>query len=167
MNNSKFLKIVIVFLLVVNIGTLTFMWVHRPPKNEVVEGFFAKELQFTNQQKEQFEELVHQHREAMCALKEDDRMAHDAYLDLLKNPKVTPQMIHAAVSKIGACREKEELAMFYHFQKVRAICSSEQKKKFDEIIREAARMMRPKPNHDGPPPGRENGAEMMPPPPRP
>jgi hypothetical protein len=68
-----------------------------------------------------------------------------------------------------ALKEKEEIALFYHFQKVRALCNESQKQKFDEIIKEAARMMGPPPRGDRqgpppPPPGMRD--EQGPPPPR-
>lgn len=165
MNNSKFLKIVIILLLLINLSTIAFMWLHRPPKNDVVGDFFSKELQFTANQKKQFEDLKKQHCEAKEALKEINKEKHDAFLDLLKNPNVDSLTVRKAADEIIKVKEKEELALFYHFQKVRAICHEKQKQKFDEIIKEAARMMGPSREGQGPPPRRER--EEGPPPPRP
>lgn len=165
MNNSKFLKIVIVLLLLINLSTISFMWLHRPPKNDAVRDFFAKELQFTSKQKEAFEALKKEHHEAKEDLREIDKEKHDAYLDLLKNPNVDTLTVRKAADEIIKVKEKEELAMFYHFQKVRAICDEKQKQKFDEIIKEAARMMGSKPREGQGPPRREG--EAGPPPPRP
>jgi hypothetical protein len=58
-------------------------------------------------------------------------------------------------------KDKEELGTFYHFQKVRAICDEKQKKKFDEIIKEAARMMAPR--RDGQRPPQREGENEQPP----
>ena len=166
MNNSKFLKIVIVLLLLINLSTISFMWLNRPHKNDAFRDFFAKELQFTTKQKEQFEALKKEHHEAKEALKEIDKEKHDAYLDLLKNPNIDSLTVKKAADEIIKVKEKEELALFYHFQKVRAICDEKQKQKFDEIIKEAARMMGSKSRDgQGPPPRRER--EEGPPPPRP
>lgn len=167
MNNSKFLKIVIVLLLLINLSTITFMWLHRPPKNDAVGDFFAKELQFTAKQKEQFEALKKEHHEAKEALKEIDKEKHDTYLDLLKDPKVDSVTVRKAADEILVVKEKEELAMFYHFQKVRALCDEKQKQKFDEIIKEAARMMGSKQREGQGPPPRREAEDGPPPPPRP
>lgn len=170
MNNSKFLKIVVVLLLLLNISTISFMWLHRPPKNDAVGDFFTKELQFTAKQKEQFEALKQEHRNQVEALREENKEMHDAYFDLLKNPSVDATTVKKAAAEISKIEEKKELALFYHFQKVRAICNDSQKQKFDKIINEAAKMMAAKPrggegrpmHGDGPPPPRgEDG-----PPPR-
>ena len=48
-----------------------------------------------------------------------------------------------------------EMATFYHFEEVRSICTPDQQKMFDEVIKEALRMMSPPPPgppHGGPPP---------------
>ena len=62
-------------------------------------------------------------------------------------------------------KEKEELVIFYHFKKVRAICDATQKPKFDKIVKEAAKMMGPR-QHEGPgpPPPPRMGDGQGPPP---
>lgn len=163
MNNIKFLKIVILLLVLINISTLAFLWLNRPQPNNAVEGFFAEKLEFTPQQKEQFAALKDEHRDQIQALKKSNKELHDAYFDLLKNPNIDSATVKNAASQILKIKEKEELALFYHFKKIRAICDAKQKQKFDEVIKEAARMMAPRGPREGqgPPPGEEG-----PPPPR-
>lgn len=167
MNNSKFLKIVILVLVLINLSTISFIWLHRPTKNDAVGDFFAKELHFTKNQIAQFEVLKKAHREAKESLREADKEKHNAYLDLLKIPRVDSVTVRKAASEILMVKEKEELAMFYHFQKVRAICDEKQKQKFDEIIKDAARTIGANQNEGRrlPPPRRVG--EDGPPPPRP
>jgi Spy/CpxP family protein refolding chaperone len=167
MNNTKFLKIVIVLLLLINISTLSFMWLNLPVKHDFVGDVFAKELQFTEQQKEQFQTLKEEHRSQVEALKSENKEKHDAYLNLLKTPNVDSLALKKAVAEILKIKEKEELAMFYHFQKVRALCDETQKKKFDQVINEAARMMAPMPPREGQGPPPRGRFEDGPPPPRP
>jgi len=146
------------------------MWLQRPQRNGGVGDFFAKELQFTAQQKEQFEVLKQEQRTKVEALRSKNKEMHDAYFDLLKNPAIDSATVKKAATAIVKIKEQEELALFYHFQKVRAICNVSQQQKFDEIINEAARMIAPKPRRgegrpklgEGPPPRGEDG----PPPPR-
>lgn len=164
MNNIKFLKIVIILLLLINISTIAFMWFNRPQPKDNIGDFFAKELFFTDKQKKQFIVLRDEHRQQRQSLRALDKEKHDAYFDLLKNATVDSVAIKKAILEMLKIREKEELGTFSHFQKVRAICDETQKKKFDKIIGEAARMMAPKPPRPGQgPPKGEDG----PPPPRP
>jgi Spy/CpxP family protein refolding chaperone len=164
MNNTKFLKVVIMLLLLINISTIAFMWFNRPQPKDNIGDFFAKELHFTDKQKEQFNVLRDEHRQQRQSLKALDKEKHDAYFDLLKNATVDSLAIKNAISELLKIKEKEELGTFSHFQKVRAICDETQKEKFDKIIGEAARMMAPRPPRAGQrPPRGEDG----PPPPRP
>jgi len=155
MNTTKFLKIVIFILLLINVATITFLWINKPRQNDTVGDFFAKELKFTDQQKEQFEVLRDEHRAQRESLKESNKEKHDAYFDLLKNPNIDSVTVRKAAQEITKIKEQEELSIFYHFQKVRAICDDEQQHKFDKIINEAAKMMNPQrpPRRveDGPP----------------
>ena len=168
MNNTRFLKIVIVFLLLINLGTISFMWFNKPHHNDRVGGFFEKELQFTPKQVSLFEGLKEEHRSKMDVLKEESKKLHDAYFDLLKNPSVDPTSVTQKASEIAKVKEKEELVTFYHFQKVRAICDDNQKIKFDKIIKEAARMMAPPkgPREGQGQPRGSRGDDGPPPPPR-
>jgi len=167
MNNSKFLKIVILVLVLINLSKISFIWLHRPTNNEAVGDFFAKELHFTKNQIAQFEVLKKAHREAKESLRELQKKYQNAFLDLLKNPSIDSVTVRKAADKIMVLKESEELAVFYHFQKVRAICNEKQKQKFDEIIKDAVRMIGANQNEGCrlPPPRRFG--EDSPPPPRP
>lgn len=148
MNNTKYLKIIILLLILINLSTISFMWFSKPSRNDVVGDFFTRELQFTTKQKEQFIVLREHHRREREVLKINNKKAHDAFFNLLKSPLVDSIPIKKAVAQILKIKEKEEWSTFYHFQKVRSICNEIQKQKFDKIINEAARMMAPRPPKD-------------------
>ena len=67
MENSKFLKVVIIILLLINLATLGFMWTRKgppmgpPPHRDLVE-FLSRELNLSQEQKEKFETLKNEHR---------------------------------------------------------------------------------------------------------
>lgn len=164
MNNVKFLKVILLTLLLVNIATLSFLWFTkplRPIENSTAKDFLAKQLSFSPMQQEQFETLQVAFQEQRAALKGSNKENHDAYFDLLQNPNVDSATVKKAADEIIKIKEKEELAIFYHFQKVRAICDASQKQKFDKIVKEAAKMMGPRPQEGQrpppPPPGMEDG----------
>lgn len=160
MENTKFLKAIIIILLLINVSTIAFMWMNRPHPKDVIGGFFAKELQFTEAQQKQFDALKEEHHNQVESLREENKAKHDAYFELLQNPTIDSAEVNKLAGEISKIKEKEELATFYHFQKVRAICDEKQKAKFDKVINEAARMMAPNPSgrprpprgEDGPPP---------------
>lgn len=167
MNNIKFLKSILLVLLLVNVATLSFLWFTKPPKPNLqgsAKGFFAHELAFSAKQEQQFEALQIAFQEQRESLRQSNRETHDSFFDLLQNPKVDSATVKKAADEIVKIKEKEELAVFYHFQKVRAICDATQKQKFDKIVKDAAQMMGPRPQEGQRPPPRREG-DVRPPPP--
>jgi Spy/CpxP family protein refolding chaperone len=156
MENSKFLKVVIVILLIINISTLAFMWMHKPPmqqappppppheRNDVFEHL-THELKLSEQQRNQYDQLRKEHHAAMESLQEKGRATHDHFFALLQNKSADSTLVSKLADSISNNQKQIELVTFYHFQKVRAICNPEQQKKFDEIIDDALQMMFPKP----------------------
>ena len=170
MNNVKFLKAILLILLLVNVATLSFLWFTKPPRPNpqgTAKDFLAKELSFSPKQLQQFEALQVAFQEQREALRQSNRDNHDVYFDLLQNPNVDSITVKNAAEEIIKIKEKEELAIFYHLQKVRAICDATQKPKFDKIVKEAAKMMGPR-QHEGhgPPPPPPGMGEGQGPPPR-
>ena len=154
MDNSKFLKIVIVILLLINIGTLAFMWTNNHPHGHPPHGggdaveFLTHELKLNDAQQKQFEELRHQHHDAVEALQHQGRKLHDDYFNLIGNSTADSVIVSAAADSILALQKQIELITFYHFKSVRAICTPEQQRKFDEVISEALARMAPKLPHE-------------------
>ena len=161
MDNSKFFKIVILILLLINMATLTFIWStsqrqqnfqSRPPD---VGEFLTKKLELNEAQQKQFEELKHAHHEKVEVLRENNKKLHNDFFDLLKQPSVDSTTLRIAADAIMDNQRAIEMVTFYHFKEVRAICTPAQQKKFDEVISEALRMMSPRPPgppNGGPPP---------------
>jgi protein CpxP len=146
MNNIKFLKSILLVLLLVNVATMSFLWFTKPPKPNLqgsAKGFFAHELAFSAKQEQQFEALQIAFEEQREDLRHEVKDKYDIYFDLLQNPKVDSLTVKKTVSEIIRIKEKEELALFYHFKKVRSICDASQKQKFDKIVKEVAQMMVP------------------------
>ena len=156
MENSKFLKGVIVILLFINISTLAFMWINKPPmqhqppppppngRNDVFE-FLSHKLEFDDQQRNEYEQLRNEHHNAVEAIKEKGRVTHDRFFDLLHVKYADSTLVAQLADSIASNQKQMELTTFYHFRKVRAICNPEQMRKFDGVINEALNMMLPKP----------------------
>jgi len=152
MDNSKFLKIVIVVLLIINIGTLAFMWTNKPSKmplppheRQDVFEFLTHELKFNDEQRNQYDQLRKEHHSEVEAIQKRGRSNHDHFFALLQNKSADSTLVSQLADSISINQKQIELVTFYHFQKVRAICNSEQQKKFDEVIGEALHKMFPKP----------------------
>jgi protein CpxP len=147
----KVLTIVIIGLLVLNFGTLAFLWFHRPQK-QLMEyreirktpsprGFLEGQLNFSEKQKDEAMKLREEHMKTMTALQDSLHSLKNTLFDLIAvTPTDTPR-VNAVVQAIGAEQQQIELSTFYHFQKIRALCDDNQKQKFDKIMKEVENRM--------------------------
>ena len=173
----KILTFIIIALLVLNFGTLAFMWLHKPPHppefdmmhqgpqgqerglehDRMHDGhepadFITHELNFNQQQQTDFEKLRKVHQDAMKQSHNDMKKNKDEIFGYISKGQNDSVKINQLADNIAKDQKQIELATYSHFQKVRAMCDDNQKKKFDEIIGEVLRMMAPPdPEHNPPP----------------
>ncbi len=158
---NKLFTWLVVLLLIANAITIAGFWLGRPKHPPLPQGaaadYLIKELSLTKQQQKQFLELVSEHQQSSAQIRIKIRDAKDNFFDLLKQPGLTDSVKRAAVEMVGKSTQELDLLTLDHFQKVRALCTVEQQKKFDTIIRDVTHMMAPPhpggPGPQGPPPG--------------
>lgn len=151
MEKTKLLIVAVISLLLINIGTLSFLWIYKPlpphfpppppnnepakpPLNEAVE-FIIRELHFNSDQEAKFENLRHQHREQVSQTQDSIVSYHSKIFDLLQSNDTTQAKIFAR--KIADQTEQVEMFTFSHFAQIRALCDENQMKRFDEMFRYA------------------------------
>jgi protein CpxP len=155
--NNKLIGGLILLLVIANIATLSVFWLGRlnrpgPPRGGP-KDYIIKELGFNTAQQQKYEQLVADHHQKAEQYQENIKAAKDAFFNLLQNTAVADTTKKNAVDAISKQTEQLDLLTFEHFQKVRMLCTDEQKKKFDAIIHQVLEMMgRPKPPGNGPPP---------------
>ena len=173
MESNRFLKLVIIILLLVNIATLTFMWTgrghhegHMPPPPIPRHGgpgtafeFLVHQLNFDEAQVKQFEALRSAHRQSAEQIRDKNRKMHHRFFDLLKNLPADSVLSMQLADSMALCQKQIEMLTFNHFKELRGICKPDQQKKFDEVINQALEMLAPKP------PRPPHGPEGPPPPP--
>lgn len=143
---NKFLVGLVLMLIVANILSIALFWMKdskpqtmQQPK--IPAEFLIKELQLNAQQQQQFEVLKREHQDASGTLRKEIKDAKEELFDLLKTGGAADTVKQSAVRKISLLTEKLDLVTFNHFEKVRAICSSSQQKRFDKIIKLVTKMM--------------------------
>ena len=164
---NKLLTWLVVLLLIANAITITMFWLSRSkppqPMRATPQNFLVESLKLDAKQQEQLEVLVKEHRQGAEQLRMKTKDSKEALFDLLKQPNVSDSTKQAAAKAVSVTTEELDLLTLNHFQKVRALCNSEQQKKFDEIINDVIRMMRPGNSRSGPPPGGPFGDRPPPP----
>lgn len=160
MERSKFLTIIIITLLVLNLGTLAYLFTRGqrpsgPPLRQ--EGgpsaFIIEKLKFDEKQEKGFITLRNFHRDNMRQKQDSLRILKDDYFKGLETD--TPNMAKAAEIETIILQKQKEMdeLTFDHFARVRQLCSPQQKKLFDEFIGDILRSMGgPKPPKHEPPP---------------
>lgn len=120
----KFLTSVIIALLLLNFGTLTFMWTQLPryhqhePRPGAVFDFIVDELKMTDKQQQQYAELRDEHHSKVEELNMEGRKLHDRFFLLLHHASADPVQVQQLADSIVQNQKQIELVTFYHFQKV-------------------------------------------------
>lgn len=162
---NKLLYTLIILLVVLNLGTLSFMWYTKlsPPKPDFIPpqprsgaDFLNEELKFTKEQNEKIEKLREEHFQKIKTIKDEGRGLRDLFFSNLSKAEVDSAKINEIANAISMSEKKIELTTFYHMRKIREVCDENQKKKFDEIIQDVLKM--------GLGPGRGPGGDRPPPP---
>ncbi|MEI7736851.1 MAG: Spy/CpxP family protein refolding chaperone [Ferruginibacter sp.] len=177
-SNNRWLTIISIVLLVANAVTLTLLWTrekrHREdaphiqvPPTPGGQGFefITKELQLTPQQQDAYKILREVHQAAQRVLQDSIRKSKDVFFEQLPDSNLTDAVLKTQSDKGLAFQQQLELLTFRHFQKLRAMCTAEQQKRFDAIIKEVLQQMgAPRMRPQGPPPvaGTDSGKMEMP-----
>lgn len=148
MSENKFLKIVILLLILVNAMQLGFIWLRKPPfpppgqgKNAAI--YLTKELQFTPEQEKKYETLHRQHHRQMDSIRKEDVQIRERLFDLLQLPAVDSATVGLLADSLGINKANSEKITFGHFVEVKQLCTPPQQQKFNEIINKALQMLQP------------------------
>jgi len=126
----------IALLILANIATLIFYWIGhiKEQKDNSPREFLSKKLNFTDIQKDLYFDLAKEHNESAKKIREEIMVAKDSFFDLLKSDNTIDSSRNIAALKVSESIQALDILTFEHFKKVRALCTTEQKPKFDELI---------------------------------
>lgn len=178
MSKTKLLTVCVAILALLNAGTLFYLFRSqkstRPQPVEKGEGpaaYMIEQLKLDAQQQAEFKKLRDEHQGIIRPAREEDKKLHQAYFALVKTGKPAGAEADSILSLMAAQRRIMETATFTHFQKLRNLCTNEQKPRLDALIDELAmRISAPAGGRPpGPPPGmpgsgNEGGEHPGPPP---
>jgi len=108
----------------------------RPHLDNMERGtpgdFIIKKLNFNQQQAVAFNQLRKTHHDSIEILQEEGRKLRKSFFDGLKTNN---SINNDSVANMIAVNQKQiELLTYHHFEKVKQLCTPEQKQIFDEII---------------------------------
>lgn len=174
MSKTKLLTVCVAILALLNAGTLFYLFRsqkserHQPvEKGEGPAAYMIEQLKLDAQQQAEFKKLRDEHQGIIRPAREEDKKLHQAYFALVKTGRPAGTEADSLIGLMAAQRRIMETATFTHFQKLRSLCTDEQKPKLDAIIDELAmRIASPAGGRPPGPPGsgNEEGGRPGPPP---
>ena len=156
MNKTKLLSIAVIGLLILNFGTLAFLFFKpdgRPPHIPPGEGpkqLIIERLGFDEAQQKQYSLIVDEHRNKMHELNRASREMHNQLYSQLKDQVINKTKADSIIRKIAENQTELDNLNFDHFQKIKTICKNDQLDKFNALVDDLTELFSP--HHNGRPP---------------
>ena len=142
MPNTQFLKIAVALLVLLNLGTLAFIGLHRPgPRGPFM--FIVQATGMDDEQQQVYAKLRDAHRAKVEGYQAQNSALHGRLFDLLAQHEAGDPLVQPLMDSIAAVKRQEEVLTYEHFKQVRNLCRPDQQPKFDAAIGEAIQSMAP------------------------
>jgi hypothetical protein len=141
MEKTRFLTLVIVVLVVVNVVTLGFMFFRGsggfplPGGHPPVASFLIHELKLDKKQVKAYSKMHQDHHRNKNAYQRQLAIAREVFFRGLSTGDTSN------IAGVTAVQRQMEWNTFRHFRELRALCRPDQQQRFDKVIQEALRRM--------------------------
>lgn len=160
MKKENFYALVIILLLLLNIGTLGYLWIGKPgghhsPPPDRPERALINELQLNEAQQKQFNIFRRRHRRSTDSVQRLIKQTQVALFGLVKQDSMDISLRDSLLHNIEQYESAKHLITIEHFHDIRSILEPEQKELFNEFMEEiGSRITGPGHPHHGAPPHR-------------
>lgn len=140
LTKTTWLITIIVLLVALNIWSLFFRGPrgsHEGPKQYIIE-----QLHFSDDQQQQYQVIIDQHRNRIKELEHQMHQQKDALYALLSSA-ADKAAIDSAYASIAATHQQIESTHFNHFLDIRSICTPEQQPLYNTLSKEFGRLFQP------------------------
>lgn len=150
MKKNLLLYILLAFLIGVN-GFFLFNYLGKPgiKGSRGPENFIVKELKFDESQLDKFKTIGNKHHKKMRIISDEIGELKDALFNKISDTSLNNQEIDSIITLIGRKERDKETEVFYHLRAIQELCNDEQKKRFNDIVKNARRP-RGNPNQKSP-----------------
>lgn len=140
MNNTKFLILIIIVLLVMN-GFLFFRLIK--PRKEGAKSIIIEQLHLDKEQIKKYESYIRQHRQDV---NENEAKMNALRSNLFEQLKYDQNFlkVDSLISIIAQQQMVAEKINYNHFLEVKGLCKPSQKEAFNELTTEIAHLFSPK-----------------------
>ncbi|NVN94375.1 MAG: hypothetical protein HXX18_03720 [Bacteroidetes bacterium] len=147
---KKFAFWAIVILVVLNVATLSMIWLHKPPRpfpppprsEKLIPDFVIAELKLNATQQMAFNESEQQQMRKITPLLDSlHQYKQQLFLSAFENSTDTANM-KIMIHQIGLLAEKIDLYTFYHVIELGNICNVEQKQMLKDLFMDMGKLRR-------------------------
>ncbi len=154
-SQNKFLIRTILFLVVLNLGSITFFTIREmrpnrerdfPPSDEKkkeLSVILKKELNLSDEQVAQFDKIREQNASKKQELKQFINQDKDLLNQEMFNKNSSDDQLLALARKIGDNEYQIELSKINQSKQLKALCTQQQLDKFDDLIQEIRNYLQP------------------------
>ena len=144
---NRILSVMTIILLFANVISLVLLWSHKhndkekkfPPPAAPAFEFITRALKLDRQQQDTYNKLREEHKVAQDILQDSIRNAKDEFFGFLQQKNIADSILEQYSKKANTFEQQRDIMTFRHFQQVRALCTSSQQQKFDNIIKQVLR----------------------------
>lgn len=159
MEKTKLLTITVIGLLLLNIGTLGFLFFngpneHRPPHGGRPEpkAIIKEKLHFDDNQQKEYEVLIKWHRGEIKKLDSNIRQTKNELYSQLNQTEVNLKTKDSLITLLNSYQNQVEETHFKHFEDIKKLCHQDQLEDFNELTEDLSRIFAPnkppRPRHD-------------------
>ena len=167
---NRYLILVIILLVILNLGTLIMLWIGKPQQHgnpgdripDQIPRLLKNEFGFDDYQVEQFLKLRNIHRQQMMQLNREIRVIKRQMFDEVLRDNPQPMISDSLLRMSQEKQARIEQLTYQHFFELKQLCNPEQKKKLQLLIHDMFRQP-PGGMREGPPPRRNEDAPPPPP----
>lgn len=150
----KLLTLVVTGLLLLNFGTLGFLFFkkdprperNRRPPHEEPKYIIIRRLHLDEAQQAAYQGLINEHRSHVNELNRQSMDLKNELYGLLRQEKPDTVLASSLIRQVGEKQEAMEHVNFEHFQQIRTLCKPEQLPAFDSLAKELAAIFAPPPS---------------------
>ena len=151
MEKTKLLTITVIGLLLLNLGSLGFLFLsspkgNRPPPHEgrpEPKEIIIEKLHFNAAQQKDYTKLIQWHRGEIKNLDKNIRQTKNELYTLLSKSEVNVKTKDSLIILLNSYQKQIEETHFKHFQDIKKLCKPEQQDNFNDLTEELGRIFAP------------------------
>jgi protein CpxP len=133
-------KILVILVAVLLLTNLSMLYYFSPKKEETKSGsdrqldWVKKELRLSDAQVAAYLELRHKRDSILKPLNNSLRESKLKIVAILQQPAINDSAVQALADEISTKQQPIEKEYFYHFSRIKAMCTPEQQALFDSVL---------------------------------